>query len=174
MASFFVSRIDTLIDARLEAAAAKASGSAAREEILALRGQAAIANAKLAYRSFQRIFRGPAWSALEAAGARPQRPLWASTSTKNPAYRDVIYVEPLIGPHTVNTMPMETIEAFLEHGVVAPHSVEAEVEAAERHLARLRDFGIVITEVTQQLLDDGIVKFVQPYDALLEALEKKR
>jgi transaldolase len=174
VASFFVSRMDTLVDSLLEEKAARAAGAAARDEILGLRGQAAVANAKLAYRSFQGIFSGPEWSKLEGAGARAQRPLWASTSTKNPAYRDVIYVEPLIGEQTVNTMPMETVEAFLDHGVVRPGSVEEEVDAAERLLARLAEAGVSAAAVTRQLLDEGIVKFVQPYDALLRALEGKR
>ena len=120
VASFFVSRIDTLIDQKLEEAAARAPSPRAREELLELRGKAAVANAKVAYQSFLRIFGEADFRELRAKGARVQRPLWASTSTKNPAYRDVMYVEPLVGRDTVNTMPMETIEAFLDHGQVAP------------------------------------------------------
>jgi transaldolase len=165
VASFFVSRIDTLVDSLLE----RKGGTA-----LALRGQAAVANAKIAYRSFQRIFRGEEFRALHALGALPQRPLWASTSTKNPAYRDVMYVEPLIGRDTVNTMPMETIEAFQDHGVVVPDSVEAGLTEALRHLTNLADLGISFKQVTDQLLDEGIAKFNEPYDRLLVALHGKR
>lgn len=172
VASFFVSRIDTLVDARLEEKAAEAG--AGRTEILALRGQAAIASARLAYRSFRRIFAGPGWEALAARGARVQRPLWASTSTKNPAYRDVMYVEPLIGPHTVNTLPMETLTAFLDHGRVEPETVLEGVAEAESHLRRLEDLGISVAVVTRQLLEEGIAKFIQPYDALLLSLEARR
>lgn len=174
VASFFVSRIDTLVDALLEQAASRLSTEAARAEILARRGRAAVANAKLAYRSFRRIFAEAAWAPLQAAGARAQRPLWASTSTKNPSYRDVMYVEPLVGPHTVNTMPMETVEAFLDHGIVKPATVEEDLAAAEQHLAGLSEHGISMPAVTRQLLEEGIAKFVQPYDGLLEALERKR
>jgi transaldolase len=174
VASFFVSRIDTLVDKRLEEEAARRRNPAEREDILGLRGRAAVANAKMAYESFKRIFRGGEFAALAAKGARVQRPLWASTSTKNPAYRDVMYVEPLIGPDTVNTMPLETIEAFRDHGVVVPGTVEQEVEDARRVLQRLEEFGIPFESVTDQLLAEGISKFNEPYDRLLEALEKKR
>lgn len=177
VASFFVSRIDTLVDSRLEALAGAAktpSSAAGPQEILALRGQAAVANAKIAYESYQRIFGSPRFAELREHGARVQRPLWASTSTKNPAYRDVMYVEPLIGPDTVNTMPMETIEAFLDHGQVTPGSVEHGVEEAHRHLARLEALGISFRGVTDQLLAEGISKFNEPYDKLLGSLEAKR
>ena len=172
VASFFVSRIDTLIDARVEEKATQAGKGQA--EILALRGQAAIASARLAYRSFLQIFAGPGWEALAARGARVQRPLWASTSTKNPAYRDVMYVEPLIGPHTVNTLPMETLTAFLDHGRVEPDTVLDGVAEAESHLRHLEDLGISVAAVTRQLLEEGIAKFIQPYDALLLSLEERR
>jgi len=174
VASFFVSRIDSLVDSLLEKRAEQAGSDAERAGILGLRGQTAIANAKLAYRSYERIFAGEPWTSLAAAGARVQRPLWASTSTKNAAYRDVMYVEPLIGPDTVNTLPLETLGAFLDHGVVAPGTVRHGVVEADRLFVRLAELGIRMPEVTRQLLDEGITKFQQPYDALLAALEKKR
>jgi transaldolase len=174
VASFFISRIDTLVDSRLEQAAGKAASAAARDELLALRGQAAVANAKIAYRSFRRIFRGSEFTALAAQGARVQRPLWASTSTKNPAYRDVLYVEPLIGRDTVNTMPAETIAAFLDHGRTIPDTVEADLAEAERHLHRLEQVGISFHEITETLLENGIAKFNEPYDQLLQSLDRRR
>ncbi len=174
VASFFVSRIDSLVDSLLEKRAEQAGSDAERAGILGLRGQTAIANAKLAYRSYERIFAGEPWTSLAAAGARVQRPLWASTSTKNAAYRDVMYVEPLIGPDTVNTLPLETLGAFLDHGVVAPGTVRHGVVEADRLFVRLAELGIRMPEVTRQLLDEGITKFQQPYDALRAALEKKR
>jgi transaldolase len=172
VASFFISRIDTLIDKLLTEKAAEPG--AAADEILALRGRAAVANAKIAYQSFQRIFGTPEFRRLQDRGARPQRPLWASTSTKNPDYRDVLYVEPLIGPDTVNTMPMETIEAFLDHGVVDPRSLTAGVDQAHEHIRRLEALGISFRRVTDQLLEEGISKFNESYDLLLAALEEKR
>jgi transaldolase len=174
VASFFVSRIDTLVDSLLEEAAGKASGEAARAEILALRGRTAVANARLAYRSYQAIFGSAEFAPLRARGARVQRPLWASTSTKNPAYLDVMYVEPLIGPDTVNTMPPDTLEAFIDHGRVVPGTVTQGLEEAEALFRRLAGLGISMPVVAQRLLDEGITKFVQPYDKLLAALEAKR
>ena len=174
VASFFVSRIDTLVDSLLEDVAQKAAGDAARAEVLGLRGRAAVANAKLAYRSYQAIFAGTEFAPLRSRGARVQRPLWASTSTKNPAYLDVMYVEPLIGLDTVNTMPPNTLEAFLDHGRVVPGTVAEGLDEAESLLRRIAGFGISMAAVTQQLLDEGITKFVQPYDKLLVALEGKR
>jgi transaldolase len=170
VASFFISRMDTLVDSLLEDLA----GSSAASDLLSLRGQVAVANAKIAYRSYQQIFGSPEFNKLRSKGARVQRPLWASTSTKNPSYRDVLYVEPLIGPDTVNTMPMETIEAFLDHGQVVPKSIELEVDGARRHLARLEEVGISIRQVTNRLLDEGIAKFNDPYDKLLKTLEAHR
>ncbi len=173
VASFFVSRIDTLTDQLLEETAAKSGNPAAREEILSLRGRAAVANAKVAYESFLRISAQPEARDLQGKGGWTQRPLWASTSTKNPAYSDVLYVEPLVGREVVNTMPMETIEAFLDHGRVRANSVEEGVDEARKHLARLEEIGISFTGVTDRLLEDGIEKFNQPYDQLLATLEKK-
>jgi transaldolase len=139
VASFFVSRVDTEIDKRLDALAAASPDD--RDRILALRGKAAIANAQLAYRLFREEFSSPRWAPLKAAGARLQRPLWASTSSKNPAYRDVLYVEQLIGPDTVNTMPPATIEAFRDHGEVA-RTVDAAFTVAERTIAELGAVGV--------------------------------
>ena len=171
VASFFVSRIDTLVDARLEERAAGLSGAEA-ERLLALRGRTAIANAKLAYRHFRRLCDSPRWTRLAAAGARPQRLLWASTSTKNPAYRDTVYVEELIGPETVNTMPPETVAAFRDHGVARPTLGEG-VEEAEATLAELERAGVSLERATAELLDDGIRKFVQPFEKLLATVEAR-
>jgi transaldolase len=171
VASFFVSRVDTEIDKRLDALATGAAASE-RERILALRGKAAVANAKRAYRLFREQFSGSRWSALSARGARVQRPLWASTSTKNPAYRDVMYVEGLIGPETVNTMPLATIDAFRDHGVVA-RTVDVGLDAADRHIAELAQLGISIDEVTEKLLADGITSFGKSFDSLVQGLERK-
>jgi transaldolase/glucose-6-phosphate isomerase len=168
VASFFVSRIDTLVDQRIEEGAA-ALEPPRREDLLALRGRTAIANAKLAYRDFQGRVDSERWRRLAAAGARPQRLLWASTSTKNPAYRDTLYVEELIGPETVNTMPPETVEAFRDHGVARP-TLERGLEAAERELAALEAAGVSLRRATDDLLAEGIAKFVQPFERLLAAV----
>jgi len=171
VASFFVSRVDTEIDKRLDSLAARA-GDADRERVRALKGQAAIANARLAYRLFQQQFTGARWAALAGHGARVQRPLWASTSTKNPAYRDVMYVEQLIGPDTVNTLPPATLEAFRDHGVVA-RTIDANVTGAEALLRDLADAGISLRDVTDQLLVEGIESFRKSYDSLLAGLDRK-
>lgn len=168
VASFFVSRIDTLVDARLEERAAGLSGAGA-ERLLALRGRVAIANAKLAYAKYGEMFATQQWQALAARGARTQRLLWASTGTKNPAYRDVLYVEELIGDNTVNTVPLETLVAFRDHG--APRaSLEEGVDEARAVLERLERSGISLTKVTSELLADGVKKFVEPFDKLLAAI----
>ncbi len=172
VASFFVSRVDTAVDSLLETAAAATEDSALRDRLLGLRGRAAIANAKLAYRRFQEIFGAERFTRLANHGARVQRPLWASTSTKNPAYRDVIYVEELIGPDTVNTMPLQTVEAFADHGVVA-RTLDAELDAAERDLVALADAGIDLAEVTRQLQIEGVEKFVHPFRHLLRTIEER-
>jgi transaldolase len=171
VASFFVSRVDTEVDKRLDAIAATRKG-AERDGVLALRGRAAIANAQLAYRLFRERFSGARWKALAASGAGLQRPLWASTSTKNPAYRDVMYVEQLIGPDTVNTMPPATIEAFREHGVVK-RTVDADYAAAERTLAELKTVGVDLGDVTDKLLRDGLASFQKSFDSLTAGLTKK-
>jgi transaldolase len=171
VASFFVSRVDTEIDKRLDALAAKAEG-AERDGILALRGKAAVANAQLAYKLFLGEFSSPRWAPLLQAGARLQRPLWASTSSKNPAYRDVMYVEQLIGPNTVNTMPPATIEAFRDHGEVK-RTVDADFAAAERTMSDLAAAGIDMTDVTNKLLSEGLASFQKSFDSLTQGLEKK-
>ena len=171
VASFFVSRVDNEIDKRLDAMAAGLPEDR-RAHALALRGKAAIANAKMAYRAFQETFAGPRWEALAAKGAMVQRPLWASTSTKNPAYRDVLYVEQLVGPHTVNTMPPATLDAFRDHGETA-RTVDADVAGAERALADLEALGISMREVTDKLLTEGIASFQKSFDGLLANLGKR-
>ena len=175
VASFFVSRVDTEIDKRLDRLAAERPGEAAA--LAALKGKAAIANAKLAYRLFRQRFAGERWDAgrwdeLRNRGARVQRPLWASTSTKNPAYRDVIYVEELIGPDTVNTLPPATLEAFRDHGETA-ETVTRDVEGAEADLAALEKAGISMREVTDKLLAEGLASFSKSFDSLLAGLEAK-
>ncbi|HEY3133238.1 MAG TPA: transaldolase [Gemmatimonadaceae bacterium] len=171
VASFFVSRVDTEVDKRLDALIAKA-GPAEKERLKLLKGRAAIANAKLAYRLFRQKFAGPRWEALAREGARLQRPLWASTSTKNPEYRDVMYVEELIGPDTVDTMPPATIEAFRDHGVV-DRTVDKKVAAAEGLLKEIEAVGISIKDVTAKLLVDGIASFQKSFDELIAGLESK-
>ena len=171
VASFFVSRVDTEVDKRLDALAATLPEDR-RPHALALRGKAAIANAKMAYKLFQEMFSGPRWEALAAKGAAVQRPLWASTGTKNKAYRDVLYVEQLIGPSTVNTMPPATIDAFKDHGESAV-TVDKNVDQAERDLADLARLGIDINEVTSKLLVEGIASFQKSFDGLLENIEKR-
>ena len=171
VASFFVSRVDTEIDKRLDAMIAKAQ-PAEKERLQLLKGRAAIANAKLAYRLFRQRFSGPRWEALAKQGARVQRPLWASTSTKNPSYRDVMYVEELIGPDTVDTMPPATIDAFEDHGVVEK-TVDKKVPAAEGLLKEIEAVGIPIREVTEKLLVEGIASFQKSFDELIAGLESK-
>jgi transaldolase len=158
VASFFVSRVDTEIDKRLTNPD--------------LKGKAAIANAKLAYALFQQRFSGPLWEDLVHQGARVQRPLWASTSTKNPAYRDVIYVEQLIGPNTVNTMPVGTMDDFRDHGEVA-RTIDHDVPGARRVIQQIEAAGVSMREVTDKLLVDGLASFQKSWDTLLAGLEKK-
>ena len=169
VASFFVSRVDSEVDKRLEAAAKTASDASS---LKALMGKAAIANAKLAYKLFQAEVASPRWKALASQGATVQRPLWASTSTKNPAYRDVMYVEELIGPDTVNTMPPATIEAFRDHGIVK-RTVDANVEDAEQTIQALEKNGISIKAVTDKLLVDGLASFQKSFDTLIAGLQHK-
>ncbi|MFN2466969.1 MAG: transaldolase [Gaiellaceae bacterium] len=164
VASFFVSRVDTEADRRLEAIGGGA---------LELRGRLAIANAKLAYRRYGEIFSGERWEFLASKGATKQRCLWASTSTKNPAYRDVLYVEELIGPETVNTMPDETIEAFQDHGRVAP-TLERGVDEAHDLLQRLARAGVDYDDVVATLEQEGVDKFADSFEQLLEGIRAKR
>ena len=170
VASFFVSRVDTEVDKRLDAAI-KADPSR-KQALDALRGKAAIANAKLAYRLFQNEIASPRWQKLAEKGASVQRPLWASTSTKNPAYRDVMYIEQLIGPDCVNTMPPQTIEAFRDHGVVK-RTVDVGVDEAQQVIQTLDREGISIDSVTDKLLVDGIASFQKSFDELIAGLQKK-
>ena len=171
VASFFLSRIDVLVDPILEKMAA--AGGPQAQTAKSLRGEVAIASAKLAYIIYRRVFSTERFKNLAAKGARTQRVLWASTSTKNPDYSDVKYVEPLIGPDTINTMPPETLEAYRDHGNPAPR-LEEGVDQATAVLQRLPELHIDINQVTQQLEDEGIDKFNKPYDSLLKTLEDKR
>ena len=170
VASFFVSRVDTEVDKRLEALIAKTPAN--QQTLKSLEGKAAVANAKLAYKLFQSETASPRWKALASKGATTQRPLWASTSTKNPAYRDVMYVEQLIGPNTVNTMPPQTVEAFRDHGVVA-RTVDTGVDDAQRTIDALERNGVSMRDVTGKLLTDGLASFQKSYETLLAGLEKK-
>ena len=163
VASFFVSRVDTECDRRL--------GEIGRED---LQGRLAVDNAKLAYQRYGEIFSGPRWERLAAAGARTQRCLWASTSTKNPAYRDVLYVEELIGPDTVNTMPFETIDAFQDHGVVRGGTLTQGVAEAHQLLRDLADAGIDYHDVTDTLEREGVQKFSDSFASLLQGIDAKR
>ncbi|MBA3884271.1 MAG: transaldolase [Acidobacteria bacterium] len=173
VASFFVSRIDTLVDARLQERAAAAGNESERQRILALTGQVAIANAKLAYEKYRAIYQGPRWEALAAAGARTQRLLWASTSSKNPAYRDVYYVEELIGPDTVNTVPPATFDAFRDHGRVRP-TLTADLDRARDTMAALEAVGVSMRDVTDTLLADAVRLFAEPFEKLLAAIDTRR
>lgn len=170
VASFFLSRIDVKLDKQLGILAADGPQA---DKARSLLGQVAVANAKLAYRLWQEKMDTDRWRALAAAGARVQRPLWASTSTKNPDYPDVMYVEPLIGEHTVNTLPDETIDAFRDHGKAAA-TISQGVEQAQTIMADLAALGIDINQVTDELVREGIEKFVTPFDELLAALNAKR
>jgi transaldolase len=163
VASFFVSRVDTEADKRLDVLGGHDH----------LKGRLAIANAKLAYQRYKEIFAGPRWEPLAVQGASPQRCLWASTSTKNPEYRDVMYVEELLGPETVNTMPKETIEAFQDHGEVRP-TLEEGLDEARQLFEELAEAGIDYDDVTRVLEDEGVQKFADSFDELLEGIRAKR
>jgi transaldolase len=173
VASFFVSRIDVLVDQLLQRRIPLGNGSR-QSSAAQLQGRAAIANAKLAYRTFRQAFGSDRWARLAVKGARVQRPLWASTGTKNPAYGDVMYVESLVGRDTVNTMPETTLRAFADHGRVVSDAVEAELEQAELVMFQLEKTGINFNCVTWQLEHEGVQKFVDAYDAAIAALDKKR
>ncbi len=164
VASFFISRVDVEVDRRLD--------EIDTPEARALRGKAAIANGKLAYDLFRQTFAGPRWDALVGRGARVQRPLWASTSTKNPAYPDTLYVDELIGPDTVNTLPDNTLEAFEDRGTVA-RTIDVEVDGARATIAGLAALGIHMDEVTQKLEDEGVAAFEKSFDELLGVLGEK-
>lgn len=164
VASFFISRVDTEVDRRLE--------EIGSPEALALRGRAAIAQGKLAYRQFQEVFSGDRWERLAARGARLQRPLWASTSTKNPAYPDTMYVDALIGPDTVNTLPDQTIEAFNDHGTLA-RTLDRDVDEAQDVWQRLAHVGIDMDDVAATLEREGVSSFQKSFDELIDALSAK-
>ena len=170
VASFFLSRIDVLVDPQLETMVK--GGGARAQRASGLVGEVAIASAKIAYQMYKEIFHGARFAALAAKGARPQRLLWASTSTKNPAYSDVKYVEPLIGANTINTMPPETVDAYRDHGRPAAR-LEDDVVHARQVLTNLAELGIDIDQVTQQLEDEAVAKFDKPFDSLMAALGKK-
>lgn len=170
VASFFVSRVDTLVDQLLEDKI-KAGGNAAH--LKTLEGKAAIDNARLVYQEFKRIFGTSRFETLKHAGAHVQRPLWASTSTKNPAYRDVLYAEELIGPDTVDTMPLETIENFRDHGNVR-YSIEDNIPGAHTNFEELEKVGIHYDQVTKQLLDEGVKKFADSFHQLFAGLDNKK
>ncbi len=164
VASFFISRVDTEVDRRLEAIATA--------EALALRGKAAVAQGQLAYKAFQETFSGERWDALAAQGARVQRPLWASTSTKNPAFPDTMYVDQLIGPNTVNTLPDSTIEAFADHGTLA-RTIDADVTTAEVVWASLAAVGVDMDDVAEQLEREGVSSFEKSFTELIDVLDAK-
>ena len=172
VASFFVSRVDTLVDQELQAIVDK--GGPQAEAARARLGTAAIDNAKLAYEIFRQAFAGPRWEALAARGARVQRPLWASTSTKNPSYRDVLYVEELVARDTVNTMPLETIEAFADHGEVRGQTATEGLDRAHRLWSDLAALGIDEDDVGRRLEREGVEKFIDSYNGAVETIETKR
>jgi transaldolase/glucose-6-phosphate isomerase len=171
VASFFISRIDTLVDSKLNDHLKAAKDPAEQALLKSLLGKVAIANGKLTYRRYQSIFSGPRWQALASKGAKTQRVLWASTSTKNPNYRDVLYAEELIGPDTVDTMPPNTIEAFRDHGRLR-NSLTEDVAGAQKTMDDLAKVGISMKEVTDKLTDDGVKLFADAFEKLLAAVEK--
>jgi len=171
VASFFVSRVDTEVDRRLDTLADQGAGDPASAPAR-LKGKAAVGQAQLAYQLFEQRFSGPRWDALEAQGARLQRPLWASTSTKNPAYPDLLYVDNLIGPHTVNTLPDATVAAFVDHGTVA-RTVDADFAAAQADLDALAEVGIDMADVSEVLEREGVASFSKSFEELLQALHDK-
>ena len=171
VASFFVSRIDTAIDKAIDARVAASDPEAAA--LKALRGRVAIANAKVAYQRYLELVGQQRWKALAAKGAQPQRMLWASTGTKDPAYSDVLYVETLIGPDTINTMPPATLDAFRDHGRVTP-TLQADLDEARRVLAKTQRLGLDLDRVTDQLVVDGVKAFAKSFDDLMTVLAAKR
>ncbi len=173
VASFFVSRVDTLVDKLLEDKAKATSDSAEQQKYKSLEGKAAIANARIVYEEFQKIFHSPRFESLKHSGAHVQRPLWASTSTKNPAYRDVLYAEELIGPDTVDTMPLETVEKFSDHGKVRL-SIGDNLPQARAELNALEQIGIHYDQVTKQLQDEGVEKFADLFHQLFKSIDDKK
>jgi transaldolase len=173
VASFFVSRVDTLVDEQIQRRLQPVTDSQQRAQLEALLGKLGIANARLAYQSFKRIFADERFRRLQERDARVQRPLWASTSVKNPNYPELMYVENLIGPDTVDTMPRETVDAFRDHGQPR-HSIEEDVDGAHTTMNMLDEVGIDYDAVTAQLEDQGVAKFAKSYDSLIEGIARKR
>src|SRR6201999_1089895 len=173
VASFFVSRIDSAVDKQLDEKIAKANDPTEKGRLAALKGKVAIANAKLAYLEYKKLFSGARWEKLAARGAKPQRLLWASTGTKNKAYSDVLYVEELIGPNTVNTIPVATMDAFRDHGKLR-NSLQENPAEAEQQLAALGRAGISLDSVTDKLVTEGVKLFADAADQLFAAVAKKR
>jgi transaldolase len=164
VASFFVSRVDSEVDKRLD--------KIGSDEAKALKGKAAIANAQLAYEAYEEVFGGDRWKALKEAGAQPQRPLWASTSTKNPEFKDTIYVEELIAPGTVNTMPESVIKAYADHGETRGDTITSQYGAAKQVMADLAAVGIDFDDVVKVLEEEGVEKFEASWKELLEGVDK--
>ncbi len=173
VASFFISRIDTLVDALLAERAVRAADPAERAMYMDLVGKTAIANGKTTYQRYKALYATPRWKSLARKGARTQRLLWASTSTKNPDYRDVLYVEELIGRDTINTLPDETLDAFRDHGRLSD-TLEADIGEAGSIMASVEKAGISMNRVADQLVEEGVKKFVDPFMKLIDAIEKKR
>ena len=173
VASFFVSRIDTAVDKQLGAKIKQATSDEEKARLESLLGRIAIANAKMAYQRYKEVFHGERFAALKAKGAQVQRPLWASTSTKNPAYKDVYYVEALIGPETINTLPPATLAAFRDHGV-AQITIENDLDEERKRLALLESVGVSLDEVTRQVLADAVRLFVEPFEKLLAAIQSRK
>lgn len=172
VASFFVSRVDSAVDKRIEQRLAEETHEGTKAQLRSLLGKVAIANAKVAYQRFQESFGGERFARLREQGARAQRPLWASTSTKNPAYRDVMYIEDLIGPDTVNTVPLDTLEAFADHGM-ARRTVDVQVDEERARLAALSEAGIDLDRITADLQEEGVAKFAKSFESLLQSVEEK-
>ena len=172
VASFFLSRIDSNIDSRVDKMLAAATDEESKEKLLSIKGKVAIANAKIAYQEYKKIIQSDRWKALSAKGAQVQRLLWASTSTKNPEYSDVMYVDELVGPDTVNTLPPTTIVACTDHCDV-DNRVENDIESAYKLMETLKEVNLNLDEVMAQLLEEGIDKFVKPFDTLMKSLEDK-
>jgi transaldolase/glucose-6-phosphate isomerase len=172
VASFFVSRIDTLIDGQLDDKSKKSTDPAEQEKLRKLKGKVAIANAKLAYQSYKKIFSGPRWAALDARGAQSQRVLWASTSTKDPSFPDTYYVAELIGPDTVDTIPPATLDAFRDHGKPRA-SLEEDTAGAREIMDALARAGISMKAATDKLTEDGVKLFAEAFDKLLAAVSAR-
>jgi transaldolase len=174
VASFFVSRVDTMVDRELEAKISAAQNPAEQAQLRGLLGKAAVANVKVAYQEFRRVFSGPRWEALVVKRANLQRPLWASTSTKNPTYPDTLYIAELVGSRTVNTIPENALLAFSDHGIVRGNTVDEDIEGAQRILQQLIEVGIALQDIVEQrLVAEGAQLFVNSFDSLLDSLRRK-